>query len=386
MKKSAVLLLLVSASLLMMNACSQEKKVGETKLNQMEPVLPDQPYQYANIQRPMHIPGDMMAIEDNVATLGRVLFYDKMLSINNSIACASCHVQQYAFSDGQAVSKGITSAKTHRNSLAIMNPDRERSYFWDLRENTLESMVLKPIQNHIEMGFDQMDQVVANIQQTPYYEKLFKDAYQSSTVTSERIAQALAQFLASMKSHNSKYDVGVAANFTNFNQMELLGKELMTEKLYCKNCHVEPDFQGSWQPYANIGLDLNYKDNGIGDLEDTRTIFGFTNQNGSLNGLFKIPSLRNIELTAPYMHDGRFNTLEEVVEHYNSGVQPHPNLDWNLIFTFDPATGKSVGNGEPIKLNLTPTEKAAIVAFLKTLTDYQYVNNVMYSNPFRVKG
>lgn len=384
MKKLAVLILMASASMMLIIACSQEKKSGETRLNRMEPVLPDQPYQYANIQRPAHIPQDWMFIDNNTATLGRVLFYDNMLSINNSIACASCHIQQYAFSDGQKLSTGITPVKTSRNSLAIMNADRENGYFWDLRERDLRSMVLKPIQNHIEMGFDKMDNVVANIKNTPYYNQLFIDAFGNNTVTAERIADALAQFLGSMKSHNSKYDIGEEQGFTNFTQLELLGKELMTEKLYCKNCHNKPDFNGEWITSANIGLDLTYTDNGLGSLSSDQDIFNPA-PTGSRDGMFKIPSLRNIELTAPYMHDGRFKTLEEVVEHYNSGVKPHPNLDWNLIFTFDSETGKTIGNGEPIRLNLNTVEKAALVAFLKTLTDYNYVNNVMYSNPFRVK-
>jgi cytochrome c peroxidase len=166
------------------------------------------------------------------------------------------------------------------------------------------------------------------------------------------------------------------------NGPEILGKELVTEKLYCKNCHNGPDFNGTWVSHANIGLDLEYKDNGVGSLVNPQT----SGMSGpEWNGVFKIPSLRNIELTAPYMHDGRFKTLEQVIEHYNSGVQNHPNLDWNLRFLIDPKTGKILNAGEtPIKLNLTSTEKAAIVAFLKTLTDYNYINNEIYSNPFRV--
>lgn len=386
MKKLAVLLGIASCSLMLIIACSQEKKQGETKLNQLEPVLPDQPYEYANIQKPFHIPGDRMLIDNEVATLGRVLFYDNMLSINNSVACASCHIQQFAFSDGKKVSTGFTPVKTSRNSPGLNNPERERGYFWDLREHDLRTMVLKPIQNHIEMGFDKMDNVVANIKQAPYYNKLFTDAYGDDAVTAERIGDALSQFLASMKSHNSKFDVGVQTDFSNFTSLELLGKELMTEKLYCKNCHSAPDFNGEWLTWANIGLDQKYADNGLGSLPSSQDPFNPSPPSGSQDGGFKIPSLRNVEFTAPYMHDGRFKTLEEVVEHYNSGVQPHPNLDWHLIFEVDPETGRILeSNGKPLKLNLSNTEKAALVAFLKTLTDYNYINNVMYSNPFRVK-
>jgi cytochrome c peroxidase len=386
MKKLSVLVVMATVSFLLIVACSKEKNVGDMKLNVLEPVLPDQPYDYANIQTPAYIQQEWRPIDNKKAALGRVLFYDKMLSINNSIACASCHIQQLAFSDGKKFSGGVTSTKTPRNSLAIMNAGRENGYFWDLRENDLQTMVLKPIQNHIEMGFDKMEYVVANIQQTPYYKPLFADAFGTTTVTAENIGEALMQFLVSMKSHTSKYDIGRQSNFSNFSAQELLGMELMTQKLYCKNCHMEPDFKSTWQTAANIGLDLDYNDGGVGDLQP---LLGDRLPNNSPNGndgVFKIPSLRNIELTAPYMHDGRFKTLEEVVEHYNSGVQNHPNLDWNLKFAFDEKTGQQTGsNDTPLRLNLNAGEKAALVAFLKTLTDYNYTNNVIYSNPFKVK-
>ncbi len=382
MKKLSVLLLLAIFSTLLIVACTKEKKVGETQLSVLEPQLPSEPYEYTSFVQPAHIPPTRLPIENNKATLGRVLFYDKMLSINNTIACASCHIQLYAFSDGQKVSMGVTPVKTKRNSLAIMNPDRENGFFWDLRESSLQTMVLKPIQNHIEMGFDKMDNVVANIQQTPYYNDLFVKAFGSSDVTEAKIGEALANFLASMRSHQSKYDIGKQSNFANFNNMELLGKELFTEKLYCKNCHVEPDFTTSWGGVANIGLDLDYDDEGTGDLPDNNDDRNFIGPNGG----FKIPSLRNIELTAPYMHDGRFKTLEEVIEHYNSGVQNHPELDWNLKAIIDKSTGQVTGlSDQPIRLELSTIDKAALVAFLKTLTDHSYVNDVRFSDPFKVK-
>ncbi len=383
MKKLSVLFLLAACSVLLIVACTKEKKVGETQLNNLEPQLPAQPYEYASFTQPSHIPFNRMPVENNKATLGRVLFYDKMLSINNTIACASCHIQLYAFSDGQKLSGGVTAAKTKRNSLAIMNADRENGFFWDLRENNLQTMVLKPIQNHIEMGFDKMENVVANIKQTPYYKDLFIKAYGSGEVTELKISEALTNFLASMRSHQSKYDIGRESEFANFNPIELLGKDLFTQKLYCKNCHVEPDFSSSWGGVANIGLDLDYNDEGTGDLPENDN----RNFNGQgINGGFKIPSLRNIELTGPYMHDGRFKTLEEVIEHYNSGVQNHPDLDWNLKAIFDKQTGQMTGlSDQPIRLELSKVDKAALVAFLKTLTDYSYVNDVKFSDPFRIK-
>jgi cytochrome c peroxidase len=385
MKNTNIIISLLIASIAIVAACSKEKQAGESgaNLTMLEPVLPEQSYVYNDNNLPSHIPFDQMSvsIENNVATLGRVLFYDNMLSINNTIACASCHVQQFAFSDGKKSSLGVTAARTSRNSLAIMNASRERGYFWDLRESSLQSMVLKPIQNHVEMGFDKMDNVVANLKNVPYYKDLFQKAYGSSDVTVDKVATALTQYLSSMKSHTAKYDIGRQTGFANFNNMELLGMDLFTRQLYCKNCHQEPDFNSSWGGIANIGLDLDYEDEGAGALTPDRDNFF-----AGLDGGFKIPSLRNIALTGPYMHDGRFNTLEEVIEHYNSGVQDHPMLDWNLRTNFDKEGRPIPSDGNPIKLNLSQTEKDALVAFLKTLTDNNYVNDVRFSNPFRVKA
>lgn len=367
------------ATLILVTACTEEKKPGVSGLKIIEPVLPETPYDYQAKNLPSHIPTDFTTIENDKATLGRVLFYDNALSINNSVACASCHLQQFAFSDGKTFSDGVSVEKTSRNALAIMNPSRERGLFWDLRESSLQSMVLKPIQNHVEMGFDKMDNVVANLNQISYYKPLFEKAFGTTKITSEQVGVALAQFLTSMKSHSSKYDIGKQSGFKNFNSLELLGKELFTQTLYCKSCHVEPDFKSSWGGSANIGLDLNYKDRGVGAISSPQS-------SNFYDGSFKIPSLRNIELTAPYMHDGRFKTLEEVIEHYNSGVKNHPNLDWHLNTVINEKNGTQTRLPEPIKLNLTEVEKAALVAFMKTLTDPQFTNDVRFSNPFRVKS
>lgn len=381
MKKILVLGSLTLVVLMFVIACTEEKKVGSSRLTILEPVLPETAYNYKSDIMPKHIPGDGGAIDNNMATLGRVLFYDNSLSINNTVACASCHLQQFAFSDGKAISDGVATEKTKRNAMAIMNMSRENSFFWDLREQNLSEMVLKPIQNHVEMGFEKMDNVVANIKQIDYYKPLFQKAYGTSEVTASKVGQALTHFLNSMKSHSSKYDAGVESGFKNFNPLELLGKELFTKTLYCKNCHVEPDFNSSWNGAANIGLDLEYADNGVGALRS-----GDRPGDDFSNGVFKVPSLRNIELTGPYMHDGRFKTLEEVIEHYNSGVKKHPNLDWHLSTVIDERTGMGTRLSEPIKLNLTEVEKAALVAFMKTLTDNQYINDVRFSNPFKVKS
>jgi cytochrome c peroxidase len=321
-------------------------------------------------------------IKNEVATLGRVLFYDKKMSINNTVACGNCHLQSKAFSDVGSVSTGFKTTKTTRNSMAITNPALTNNLFWDSRSRSLQEMVLKPVQNHIEMGMEDLSFLVGKLQKTDYYPALFKKAFGTEGVSEQNINTALMQFLASMVTHNSKFDTGLKTKFANFNGLELSGKDLfMSERLACTKCHTGANFslgddQSFDNPYgsggsgtfsnntfipggaagtANIGLNMVYKDNGRGE------------------GKFKIPSLRNIELTTPYMHDGRFVTLEQVVEHYNSGVQAHPSLDANL----------KDNTGQPRQLNLTTIEKTALVAFLKTLTDNVYTTDVKYSDPFK---
>lgn len=298
--------------------------------------------------------------------LGRVLFYDKRLSINNTVACASCHKQSMAFSDGKALSFGFGDKKTSRNSMAIITPLSMNSLFWDSRAESALDLSLRPVFNHVEMGMESDAMLVKKIQSEKFYNKLFTDAYGSPVVNRDNIASAISDFLNSMVTRNSKFDQGSVNGFANFTAMEKLGKDLFfSSRLNCTSCHAGKEFSAPDNPgdaysapsvkgTANIGLDFNYTDNGKG------------------NGKFRIPSLRNIELTGPYMHDGRFATLEEVLEHYSSGIKSHPDLDANLKL-----------NGMPRRMNLTPTEKAAVVAFLKTLTDKSFVTDVRYSNPFK---
>jgi cytochrome c peroxidase len=314
--------------------------------------------------------GNGFFVDNKVATLGRVLFYDTKLSINNTVSCGSCHLQSKAFSDVGDVSTGFQGGKTTRNAMSIANPLLTNNLFWDSRSRSLNDMVLKPVQNHIEMGMEDVSYLANKLIATSYYPELFRKAFGKNEVSPEKINQALVAFLASMVTHNSKFDVGMTTKFGNFSPQELVGKDLFTSaRLSCNKCHAGANFSlgddtSFDNPYgggsdengtANIGLDMFYKDNGHG------------------NGKFKIPSLRNVELTGPYMHDGRFKTLEDVVEHYNKDVKSHPNLDKNL----------KTANGEPRRLNLTALEKGALIAFLKTLTDPIYTTDVKYSDPFK---
>lgn len=305
-------------------------------------------------------------VTNDGATLGRVLFYDPQMSVNNSISCASCHFQEAGFADPRRFSKGFGGKITPRNSMSIVNPGFNNHLFWDSRATSVTDLVLQPVQNHIEMGMEKLDVLEQKIARVEYYPELFQKAFGDSQVTRDRISSALSQFLCSMVTTNSRFDQGVQSNFDNYTTMEKMGKDLFfSERTQCSGCHsgvnfAAPDFPGGdygapeVKGSANIGLDLVYKDNGLG------------------NGKFRIPSLRNIELSAPYMHDGRFANLEEVVNHYNSGIQAHSHLDDKL----------KGSDGLPRRMNLSGMEKQALIAFLKTLTDRTITQDQKFSSPF----
>jgi cytochrome c peroxidase len=371
--------------------------------------LPVQPFSYG-----------VSGVSDDVPTLGRVLFYDTRLSLNNSVSCGSCHKQSLAFSDNAALSRGFENRVTERNSMAIQNiisdafqelilpggdttnttdstivviddggvigympgvpvsPDfvaTPTSLFWDGRESNLKLMVTRPIMNHIEMGIHDMEALAQKLNQIPTYNTLFQKAFGESTVTSEGISKGLSAFLLSIRSNQSKFDramqfrtdattfnirpsVPVAGPIVNLSAQEELGRQLFFNTFNCNTCH---DANG----FADIGLEATPKDEGL--MKTT----GFSGHKGQ----FKIPSLRNVELTGPYMHDGRFKTLEEVIQHYSRGIKNSPNLD-NRLKGLD---------GRPVQMNMTASEVKAIAAFLTTLTDYQMISDPRFSNPFKVK-
>jgi len=355
------------------------------------PALPVTPYNYANVTLPPYFNAPPINGQDNTpgnnqvtnagATLGRVLFYDKHLSANNTVACASCHKQSEGFSDNAVFSTGFEGGLTGRNSMGLANAMYYTNghFFWDERAASLEAQVLMPIQDGTEMGMNLTD-LVNKLSEVEYYEDLFTDVYGDPIITANRISLALSQFVRSMISYRTDFDAGLQSignnqnfqniDFPNFSASENLGKELFfSNRTNCSTCHGTTNFVAPGP--RNNGLDLIYADNGIGDVSgDNRD-----------NGRFKVNSLKNVEMTAPYMHDGRFNTLAQVVEHYNSGVQAHPNLSPQLN------TGGGPGNppGGPIqprRLNLTQAEKTALVDFLGTLTDDAMMNDVKFSDPF----
>lgn len=332
-------------------ACSDDS----TPISKTTLTLPEQPYQYNT--------------GTNLPTLGRVLFYDRQLSLNNSVSCGSCHVQALAFADNQKVSRGFEDRLTTRNSMPIQNLTTgfegfPIALFWDGRETDLRTMVMKPIVNHVEMGIPELDVLADKLSTVPYYEDLFTKAFQSPEITPDKIAIALSSFVQSIQSVNTKFDRSLQGA-ESLSALENVGKQLFNETYDCNQCHQIQDPHGYIMAgtFANIGLDEAYSDNGLEQVTG----------NASDNGKFKIPSLRNVALTGPYMHDGRFESLEEVLEHYSIGIEDNPNLDLRLRSQ----------SGQPMTFNIPETDKQAIIAFLNTLTDQEMISDPRFSNPFK---
>ncbi|MES2679259.1 MAG: cytochrome c peroxidase [Bacteroidota bacterium] len=353
------------------------------------PVLPEQPYNYANSNN------------DHLASLGRVLFYDKNMSLNNSVSCASCHQQSRAFCDNLQFSVGLEDGKTSRNSPSIFA--KSGRMFWDGRANGMQDLVLRPIKNHIEMKFENLTALAKKISSVDYYAPLFVKAFGSSTIDSNRIKIALAEFLNNFNFSDNKFSKSLK-NLAALNASEAVGKAIFFGKGRCSSCHhIENQFAVPSNTFSsgygftnldfNIGLDNKYADNGKGEI--TGDEFD--------NGKFMVPVLLNVEYTAPYMHDGRFKTLEEVVEHYSTGIQNHPNLDFELRdVDFNNMTefqllqkldlnhdgdidGFEMSNIPPVKFNFSLGEKRALVDFLKALSDPSILTEPKFNNPFALK-
>jgi cytochrome c peroxidase len=308
----------------------------------------NRPPQYLNGPSAMdNTPADNIT-SDAGATLGRALFYDKRLSHDNSTACASCHKQSKGFSDENQFSAGINGQLTGRHSIGLTNVTFYESgaMFWDERATSVEDQALKPIQSPTEMG-STLPEVVAKLSQTTFYPTLFAAAFGSPQITPDLIAKSIAQFERSMISYNSKYDAYLNGQAT-LTPAEQAGETLFNNAARCSACHSTTAQVGDF-PH-NVGLDVVPTDPGAGE------------------GRFKTPSLRNVGVRGRFMHDGRFSTLEEVVQFYSSGVQDGQFLDPRLK--------------DPVQLNLTQEQIDDIVAFLNTLTDNSFLTNSMFSDPF----
>jgi cytochrome c peroxidase len=382
--KAKIVIIGVITVVAVISSCNKEDGL----LGARVPVLPEVTIPYDEIPGIVDFdPMEGFVINNEIATLGRVLFYDTQLSINNRTSCATCHKQAFGFADNKAKSVGFENKLTPRNSPAILNAGLQEAFFHDLSEEVLENMVLKPIGNHIEMGLEDHQYLLKKVESLDYYKPLFENAFGSDSVTLEKISAGMVHFIRSMVSINSKYDIGTMTGFSNFTEEELLGKDLYFAKFPCSGCHGGDNLNGGSSAAENIGLDAWYSDQGMTGIEPV--------SGNERNGWFKVPSLRNIAQTAPYMHDGRFQTLEEVVEFYNSGMSNHPQLSFMLrkntnggffFFGEDPMDEElNAATGIiPLRMHMTNEEKKALVAFMKTFTDETFLTNERFSDPFRV--
>lgn len=349
----------------------------------------DNPANYANQSKPTYITKDNVGgngIIDKQATLGRILFYDKNLSIDNSISCGSCHKQAIAFSDTAIQSVGVSNGKTIRHSMRLINARfaNESKFFWNERANNLETQTTMPIQDHLEMGFSgesgrgNLNTLLAKLQAIPYYPELFTWAYGDNRVTESRMQSALAQFIRSIQSFDSKYDAGRIqvqndqASFPNFTALENQGKALfLTPPVFnanservgggfgCQGCHQAPEFD----------IDPNSRNNGIiGVIGSTDLDVGVT----------RAPSLRDVvneqgNLNGPLMHTGAVRGLNNMLGHYNDINAParNTNLDPRL-------RPNNIGQ----KLQMTPNEITAVVQFLRTLSGKNVYVDKKWSDPF----
>lgn len=319
---------------------------------------------------PMDIPADNPLTVEGV-TLGRYLFWEKKLSGNNTQSCGSCHLPQNGFSDPNQFSTGITGAMGNRQAMALVNLGWAYNYFWDGRAETLEDQVQQPVQNPIEMN-ESWDNAIIELQNDPLYPPLFEDAFGTNEITRERAAKAMASFLRTMISADSKFDRERIGEYT-FTPLEDAGFNLFITEggmnantgqpwggADCFHCHGHGGMQMGDYLMHNNGLDQHFfNDPGLAAITG----------NPLDSGRFKTPSLRNIELTAPYMHDGRFTDLHGVFLHYNAGGV--------ISTTIDPFM-EGAGGG----LYLDELDELALIAFLKTLTDTSFVNNPAFSDPF----
>lgn len=311
------------------------------------------------------------------AQLGRVLFYDVNLSADRTVACASCHKQEYGFADNASFSEGVAGSLTTRNSMPIQNlrlsfPEDttvSTPLFWDGREQALLSMVIQPFINSHEHGFSSLQELEDRVNSISYYKQPFRNFYSTSSARSEFIASALAEFITTIQTQRTRFDMFQQTG-SGLDEKELRGMNLFFETYNCNSCHQIQDPTGYLEGggdegtpgFSNIGLETIVQDAGRSEATGA----------SSDRGKFKIPSLRNVVYTAPYMHDGRFQTLDSVIEHYSTGLLASENLDPIL----------KDEHGSPLVLNITKAEKDAIITFLGTLTDKSILENEEFSNPF----
>jgi len=318
---------------------------------------------------PMTIPQDNPLTKEGVL-LGRYLFYEKKLSRDNTISCASCHAQTFGFSDPNQFSSGVNGALGNRNAMALINLGWQQFFFWDGRAATLEHQILEPVPNPVEMH-QSWKNALEKLEENVTYRQLFFKAFRTPGIDSLRATKAIAQFLRTMVSGNSKFDV--MYRYINNMNLNLEQKETLQSitpeewagyDLFkslngadCFHCHNGPLMQV--QKFSNNGLDQTFADKGRALITGS----------ASDDGKFKVPTLRNIAVTGPYMHDGRFTSLDDVINHYSSGIKQSGTIDPLIEFAFQGG------------VQLSDLEKSYLKAFLNTLTDYSFLSNPDFKDP-----
>lgn len=304
--------------------------------------------------------------------LGHLLFFDNRLSKDYSISCSSCHEPEHGFSDSRRFSIGVDGTVGKRQGMSVLNLAWSKQFFWDGRAATLREQALSPVPDPTEMHLP-WDEAVERLQSHPIYPEKFKAAFGTNQISSSLVAKALEQYMKALVSYNAPFDQYIRGEIS-LSPSELRGYQLFNNETGdCFHCHSTPElFVHPAKTFSNNGLDLvdninGFKDNGLGD---------FT-KNPNDNGNFKIPSLRNLSMTAPYMHDGRFETLDEVIDFYNDGPKSSPTLDPIMITE---ANRRILQFGR-WGLGLTVQDKADLKAFLLTLTDSTYLKDPLYRAP-----
>ncbi|MBL4709116.1 MAG: cytochrome-c peroxidase [Flavobacteriales bacterium] len=302
--------------------------------------------------------------------LGRMLFYEKRMSKDGSMSCASCHRQEHAFTDTSLFSEGVRGKVGKRQAMAVFNMAwNENEFFWDGRAHLLRDQSLKPIQDSLEMD-ESLANVISKLSSDQTYKDQFMRAFGSFEITEEKMSLAMEQFMNSIVSVDSKYDRYLRGTVV-LDSNEERGRLLFFAEYNpsfpslsgadCQHCHAGSNFEND--KYLNNALDTDADMTDDGRMQVTSM--------ASDKGKFKVTSLRNVEVTAPYMHDGRFKTLEEVVDHYDSGMKNSSTIDPALVYP--------LSNGG---LQLTAEDKRDLIAFLKTLTDEVLLTDPQYSDPF----
>lgn len=287
--------------------------------------------------------------------LGKTLFYDPLISANGQVSCGTCHSLELAFGDGISLSaEGVSGKPLHRHAPVLFNLAWNEGLFWDGGSRNLESLIFGPLTHPDEMGAN-LNETIAYLNSSGNYPEMFYRAFGTDSITSAAIGRSLAQFVRSILSQNSKYDQWKSGE-NALNSLELQGYQLYQE--HCKSCHTEGLFTDLG--YHNNGLDASFPDPvELEGLYLGRFRISFADSD---LGAFKTPSLRNIAFSAPYMHDGRFETLDEVLDHYRSGIQHSHSLS--------PALRAGI--------TITDAEKEALKAFLHSLSDYTFITNQAY--------